>query len=58
MRYEHEAPGDLLHMDMKKLGRIAAPGRRVTGDPRDHTRGVGSEVAHVAIDDHSRVGFV
>jgi len=58
VRYEHEAPGDLLHMDMKKLGRIAAPGRRVTGDPRDHTRGVGSEVAHVAIDDHSRVGFV
>ncbi len=58
VRYEHEAPGDLLHMDMKKLGRIAAPGHRVTGDPRDHTRGVGWEVAHVAIDDHSRVGFV
>lgn len=58
VRYEHEAPGDLLHMDMKKLGRIAAPGHRVTGDPRDHTRGAGWEVAHVAIDDHSRVGFV
>jgi transposase InsO family protein len=58
VRYEHEAPGDLLHMDMKKLGRIAAPGHRVTGNPRDHTRGVGWEVAHVAIDDHSRVGFV
>lgn len=58
VRYEHEAPGELLHMDMKKLGRIAAPGHRVTGDPRDHTRRVGWEVAHVAIDDHSRVGFV
>lgn len=58
VRYEREAPGELLHMDMKKLGRIATPGHRVTGDPRDHTRGVGWEVAHVAIDDHSRVGFV
>jgi hypothetical protein len=58
VRYEHEAPGNLLHMAMKKLGRIAAPGHRVTGDPRDHTRGVGWEVARVAIDDHSRVGFV
>ena len=56
-RYEREAPGELLHMDTKKLGRIVAPGHRVTGDPRDHTRGVGWEVAHVAIDDHSRVGF-
>jgi transposase InsO family protein len=58
VRYERAAPGELLHMDMKKLGRIAVPGHRVTGDPRDHTRGVGWEVAHVAIDDHSRVGFV
>lgn len=58
VRYEHEAPGDLLHMDMKKLGRIATPGHRITGNPRNHTRGVGWEVAHVAIDDHSRVGFV
>ena len=45
-------------MDTKKLGRIVTPGHRVTGDPRDHSRGVGWEVAHVAIDDHSRVGFV
>lgn len=58
VRYEREAPGELLHMDMKKLGRIAAPGHRATGDPRDHTPGAGWEVAHVAIDDHSRVGFV
>jgi len=58
VRYEHHAPGELLHMDTKKLGRIVVPGHRVTGDPRDHTRGAGWEVAHVAIDDHSRVGFV
>lgn len=58
VRYERHAPGELLHMDTKKLGRIAAPGHRVTGNPRDHTRGAGWEVAHVAIDDHSRVGFV
>ena len=58
VRYERNAPGELLHMDTKKLGRIVTPGHRVTGDPRDHSRGVGWEVAHVAIDDHSRVGFV
>lgn len=58
VRYEHHAPGELLHMDTKKLGRIVVPGHRATGDPRDHTRGAGWEVAHVAIDDHSRVGFV
>lgn len=58
VRYEHEAPGELLHMDTKKLGRIVRPGHRVTGDPRDSVAGAGWEVAHVAIDDHSRVSFV
>ena len=58
VRYEHLAAGELLHMDTKRLARIAAPGHRITKDPRDHTRGAGWEVAHVAIDDHSRVGFV
>ena len=56
--YEREAPGELLHMDTKKLGRIVVTGHRVTGDRRDHTRGAGWEFAHVAIDDHSRAGFV
>jgi transposase InsO family protein len=56
-RYEHERPGDLLHLDIKKLGRIARPGHRVTGNPADHTRRVGWEYVHVAIDDHSRIGF-
>ena len=56
-RYEHPHPGDLLHLDTKKLARIAKPGHRLTGDPRDETRGAGWEVLHVAIDDHSRIAF-
>ena len=58
VRYEHEAPGELLHMDTKKLGRIVRPGHRITGDPRDSVAGAGWEFVHVAIDDHSRVSFV
>ena len=58
VRYERQRPGELLHMDTKKLGRIVVTGHRATGDPRDHTRGAGWEFAHVAIDDHSRAGFV
>jgi transposase InsO family protein len=58
LRYEHEAPGDLLHIDTKKLGRIVRPSHRVTGDRRDSVDGAGWEFAHVAIDDHSRAGFV
>ena len=56
-RYEHPHPGDLLHLDTKKLARIAKPGHRLTGDPRDETRGAGWEILHVAIDDHSRIAF-
>jgi len=56
-RYEHERPGDLLHLDIKKLGRIFRPGHRVTGNPADRTRRVGWEYVHVAIDDHSRIAF-
>ncbi len=58
VRYEHIAPGDMLHMDTKKLGRIVRPSHRVTGDRRDSVTGAGWEFAHVAIDDHSRAGFV
>ena len=58
VRYEREAPGELLHMDTKKLGRIVRPSHRVTGDRRDTVDGAGWEFAHVAIDDHSRAGFV
>jgi len=56
-RYEHPHPGDLLHLDTKKLARIVKPGHRLTGDPRDETRGAGWEILHVAIDDHSRIAF-
>ena len=56
-RYEHAAPGDLLHLDIKKLGRIVRPSHRVTGDRRDSTQGAGWEYVHVAIDDHSRIAF-
>lgn len=56
-RYEREAPGDLLHLDIKKLGRIIRPGHRMTGNPRDHISGAGWECVQVAIDDHSRVAF-
>jgi transposase InsO family protein len=56
-RYEHDAPGDLIHIDTKKLGRIEATGHRVTGDRRDRTRGAGWEVLFVAVDDHARVAF-
>jgi transposase InsO family protein len=58
VRYEREQPGEMLHMDTKKLGRIVRPSHRVTGDRRDSTTGAGWEFAHVAIDDHSRAGFV
>ena len=41
LRYEHPAPGDLLHIDIKKLARIHKPGHRLTGNPQDETRGAG-----------------
>jgi transposase InsO family protein len=56
-RYEHPAPGDLLHLDIKKLGRIVRPSHRVTGDRRDSVEGAGWEYLRVAIDDHSRIAF-
>jgi transposase InsO family protein len=57
IRYERERPGEMLHLDTKKLGRIERIGHRITGDPRDHTRGAGWEVLHLAIDDHSRLAY-
>ncbi len=56
-RYEHEAPGDLLHIDTKKLGRIVRPSHRVTGNRRDSVEGAGWEMLFVAIDDHARIAF-
>jgi transposase InsO family protein len=57
VRYEHAAAGDLLHLDIKRLGRIQRPSHRVTGNRRDTLRGAGWEFLFVAIDDHARIGF-
>lgn len=56
-RYEHEAPGDLVHLDTKKLARIEGVGHRIHGDRQKKKRGVGWEIAHIAIDDHSRMAY-
>ena len=56
-RYERARPGELVHLDVKKLARIIRPGHRMSGDRADTVRGAGWQFAHVAIDDHSRVGF-
>jgi transposase InsO family protein len=57
VRYERERPGELLHVDVKKLGRIGIPGHRVTGDRSRRSRGVGWRYLFAAIDDASRLGF-
>jgi transposase InsO family protein len=57
-RYEKQRPGELVHVDVKKLGRIGRPGHRVNGDRRTHSRGVGWEYVHVAIDDATRLVYV
>jgi transposase InsO family protein len=57
IRYEHAAPGDMLHLDIKKFARIVKAGHRITGNPQDETRGAGWEFLYVAIDDHSRIAF-
>lgn len=58
VRYERDAPGELLHIDIKKLGRFARTGHRITGDPQQgKSRGAGWEFVHVCVDDHSRLGF-
>jgi transposase InsO family protein len=57
VRYERERPGELLHIDAKKLGRIGAVGHRIHGDWTRRSRGVGWECLHVAIDDCSRVAY-
>lgn len=63
-RYERKEPGELIHLDIKKLGRFERPGHRITGDrtgqsnPRSRgKKGYGWEYVHVCIDDHSRLSF-
>ena len=57
-RYEWAHPGDLVHLDTKKLGRIGRVGHRITGDRRSRVRGIGWEYVHVAVDDASRFVYV
>ena len=58
-RYEREHPGELIHIDIKKLGRFNRVGHRITGDRRgqSNSRGVGWEYVHVCIDDASRIAY-
>src|SRR5512137_744274 len=62
-RYEREHPGELIHLDIKKLGRIDGVGHRITGDRRGQSNrrargeGLGWEFVHVCIDDASRIAF-
>jgi len=58
-RYERAAPGEILHIDIKKLGKFNRIGHRITGDRagQSNARGVGWEYLHLAIDDHSRLAY-
>jgi transposase InsO family protein len=63
-RYERKRPGELVHVDVKKLGRILRPGHRVTGNRRDRFTGkrgygvAGWEFVHVCVDDATRLAYV
>ena len=54
-RHEHDHPGDMIHLDIKRLGRFARPGHRVTGTRAGRRQGSGWECAHICVDDASRV---
>jgi transposase InsO family protein len=58
-RYQRERPGEMIHIDIKKLGRFNNIGHRITGDRKgqSNSRGVGWEYVHVCIDDASRIAF-
>jgi transposase InsO family protein len=57
VRYEWPCPGNLLHMDVKKLGRFDSPGHALTGDRRRRSRRVGWEYVHSIVDDCSRLAY-
>ena len=56
-RYQKEHPGELLHLDIKKLGKISGVGHRITGNRLQRARGIGWEFLHIAIDDASRIAY-
>lgn len=59
IRYERERPGEMVHIDIKKLGKFNRVGHRITGDRhgQSNARGIGWEFVHVCVDDHSRLAF-
>ena len=57
VRYERERPGELLHIDTKKLGRFWHVGKRILRDGVTRSSGAGWQYLHVAIDDHSRLAY-
>nr|WP_255125414.1 integrase core domain-containing protein [Synechococcus lacustris] len=58
-RYEPETPGDLIHIDVKKLARFRRVGHRITGNRQQgRSTGVGYDRVHVAIDDATRLAYV
>lgn len=57
VRYEHDGPGEMLHMDIKRLSRFWRPGHRVTGNRSRECRGARWEYVHVCVDDYSRVAY-
>ncbi|MDK4730957.1 IS481 family transposase, partial [Rhizobium phaseoli] len=59
-RYERDQPGELIHIDIKKLGKFNRTGHRITGDRtgQSNSRGIGWEYVHLAIDDHSRLAYL
>lgn len=58
VRYERKRAGELMHLDIKKLGKIGRVGHRIHGDRTTRVRGIGWECVHVAIDDFSRAAYV
>ena len=57
IRYEHKAPGEMVHLDIKKLGKISGVGHRIHGDRSKRKRGIGWEYLHVCVDDYSRLAY-
>lgn len=57
VRYERPTPGELVHIDVKKLGRIERVGHRIHADRRARARGAGWEFLHVCVDDCTRLAY-
>ncbi len=56
-RYERARPGELVHVDIKRLGRFHTPGKRICNDRLHRNRHAGWQYVHLAIDDHSRLAY-